>query len=120
MGIDSVEIADDRRSVDITVSFTNHSDQALRIHVLETGVRLAGSSVSGGSERYDDLVLDPGAETTLTVTSQVNRLEAQYVDDRLQEPAGLRWNITGRVRVSVEDLSEDLWLPFRSNVDVQP
>jgi hypothetical protein len=119
MGVDAVEVAEDRRSAEVVISFTNHSDEELRIHALEAGVRLSGRSVSAGSDRYDDLLLAPGDEVTVRVSMQITPMEREFLNQRLERNEGLTWNVTGRVSVSVEDLSDTLWLPYRANLDVQ-
>jgi hypothetical protein len=117
MSVDSVEASDDRETLFVHTVFINESDQPLQVHVLETGLRLSGRSITAGSERYDDVRLEPGERIELTTTQRVRGLERGVVDERLSSGSGT-WNISGRVQVSVADLSDPLWLPFRYDVDV--
>jgi hypothetical protein len=118
MSVDGVEVSDDRRRIELVYTFVNSADRPMRIHALESGTRLSGRTISGGSESYNDLVLDPGEGVTIRFSTQVSRFDVDDVDAAVTAGEGT-WNVSGRVRVSVDDLSDSLWLPFRSNVSVR-
>jgi NaMN:DMB phosphoribosyltransferase len=116
MSVDSVDYDPETREIVVTTTFVNESDERLQIHALDTGLRLSGRSITAGSERYGQLVLAPGEEIHLETTQRVQSQEHSTVREAI-ERGGSVWNVSGRVQVSVSDLSDPLWLPFRYEVN---
>ncbi len=117
MSLDAVEVLEDNRRITVDVTVVNNSDETLQVHVLETGLRLDGRSVTGGSQRFEEFLLEPGESASLQTTQQVTGDDVAFLSDRRENP-NATWNVNGRLQVSVEGLSEPQWLPFRYNMDV--
>jgi hypothetical protein len=118
MSIDDVEWNEDEQLIIVSATFVNESDEQLQIHVLDTGLRLSGRSITAGSERYTQQILDPGDELHLQTTQRVHGQDAAAVTESIDSGDDV-WNVSGRVQVSVSDLSEPLWLPFRYEIEAR-
>jgi hypothetical protein len=118
MSVDQVEFDEEERQIIVSTTFVNESDEQLQIHVLDTGLRLSGRSITAGSERYTQLILDPAEEVHLQTTQRVHGQDVTAVREQINA-GGAIWNVSGRVQVSVEGLSEPLWLPFRYEIEAQ-
>lgn len=116
MSVDAVDYEPDEREIIVSTTFVNQSDETLQIHVLDTGLRLTGRSITAGTERYSQLFLAPGEEVHLQTFQRVHGQDAATLGDEIST-GNETWNITGRVKVSVSDLSEPIWLPFRYDVE---
>ncbi|MEX2425626.1 MAG: hypothetical protein WD401_02585 [Thermomicrobiaceae bacterium] len=118
MSVDDIEYDADEREIAVTTTFVNQSDEQLQIHVLTVGLRLSGRSISAGTDRYSRQYLEPGEPITLEITQAVPGQEAAFVEEQLDAGEGV-WNLQGRVRVSVDGLSEPLWMPFARDMAIQ-
>jgi hypothetical protein len=116
MSVDFVDYDQETREVIVTTTFVNESNERLQIHALDTGLRLSGRSITAGSERYGQLVLEPGEQIHLETTQRVQAQEQSAVREAIERGDSV-WNVSGRVQVSVSDLSEPLWLPFRYEIE---
>lgn len=116
MSVDRVDFNEQDRAITVTTRFFNGSDQVIEIHTLDTGLRLSGRSITGGSERYSQQLLQPGDLVELQTEQRVHGQEVAIVRDAISAGDEV-WNVTGRVRVSVDDLSDPIWLPFRYELD---
>jgi hypothetical protein len=117
MAVDRVDLDEAERRIVVVATFVNESDQRLQIHVLDTGLRLSGRSITAGSERYSEQILEPGESVRLQTSQRVQPQEMRDVSEVVAAGEGV-WNVSGRVQVSVDHLSEPLWLPFRYDVEV--
>ena len=118
MSVDQVEFDEDERSIVVSTTLVNESDQRLQIHVLDTGLLLSGRSITAGSQRYSQQVLEPGETVGLQTTQRVHGADVSAVRDQIAS-GDATWNVTGRVQISVEGLSEPLWLPFQYEIDAR-
>lgn len=118
MSVDAIEYDRDESQITATTTFVNESDERLQIHVLTVGLRLSGRSISSGTDRYSRQYLDPGEPITFEITQAVPGQEASFVEEQLDAGEGV-WNLQGRVRVSVDGLSEPLWMPFARDLAIQ-
>jgi NaMN:DMB phosphoribosyltransferase len=116
MSVDAVDFDEDAREIVVLTTFVNESDERLQIHTLDTGLRLSGRSITAGSERFTQLFLEPGEEIHLETHQRVQGQELPAVREAIDGGDGV-WNVSGRVQVSVSDLSDPLWLPFRYTIE---
>lgn len=110
-------MAGDYSTVTITTRIVNNSDQLVNVHALDAGLRLTGRSISAQDDHFDDLQLAPGDSFTFDSILPVTRPDMRVLDERL-DGEDQRWNVNGRVSVSVSDLSDPVWIPFRFDMDV--
>jgi hypothetical protein len=118
LAVNGVEYDPDERALIVSTTFLNNSDQQIQIIELDTGLRLSGRSITGGSQRYAQQTLDPGEDVDLETTQRVPNEDAPLVEEHIESSEGT-WNVNGRVRVAVSDLSDPVWLPFLVDIEVQ-
>jgi hypothetical protein len=107
-----IRVAEDHSQVDVELILTNGADRVLVLREVETRLQLSGRSVSGGTERFRDLRIQPGESVRIQVENRLVSADRTYVRERIDAGA-YSWVVGGRISVVVDDLTDPIWLSFR-------
>jgi hypothetical protein len=111
-----VRVAEDHSQIDVELFMTNGADRVLVLREVETRLQLSGRSITGGTERFRELQLQPGERMRIEVDNRVVAGDRAYVRERI-DAGSYSWVVGGRISVVVDDLTDPIWLSFRWRSD---
>lgn len=109
--IADVRLSEDRQDIAVGLMLSNGSASALQIQEVITSVQLNGHRLADGRLASRRLTIAPQTAQVITVSNRLPTGERAAMDDRLARRP-LRWDVSGRVRVTIVDVDQRTWVPY--------